>query len=59
MGEHRFKVGQIVHFRPSASGVNTAPNQRFQITRQLPPVDGQFQYRSARPVKATYGRRRD
>jgi len=45
MGEHKFKIGQMVFFRPSARGVDAPWGRPFQITQRLPATGGQFQYR--------------
>jgi hypothetical protein len=47
---HKFKIGQIVHFRPKSRSQSFAPSQPFQITARLPKNDGEFQYR----IKGAY-----
>ena len=47
MTEHKFKIGQLVHFHPKGAGwpqVDAAPGP-YQITKRLPAAeDGEFQY---------------
>jgi len=45
MGPHKFKIGEMVLFRPSARGVDAPWGRPFQITQRLPVTGGQFQYR--------------
>jgi hypothetical protein len=42
---HKFKVGQIVHFSPKPRSQSSGPHGTYQITKQLPERDGEFQYR--------------
>jgi len=45
MAEHKFKIGQVVYFRPKASsGPLSASRGTYQITRRLPAAEGEFQY---------------
>ena len=45
MAEHKFKIGQIVHFHPKKLTFQVdAPSGPYQITRRLPATDGEFQY---------------
>jgi hypothetical protein len=39
--EHKFKIGQTVHFRRKSLA---APPGPYQITRLLPAADGEFHY---------------
>ena len=41
---HKFKIGQMVDFSPGRSSMS-ASGQRYEIVRQLPVQDGQYQYR--------------
>ncbi len=45
MAEHKFKIGQVVYFRPKRS---SAPLSRsmgpYVIIRRLPATEGEFQY---------------
>jgi hypothetical protein len=42
---HKFKVGQVVYFRPKRGSQTSGPPGPYQITKQLPERDGEFQYR--------------
>jgi hypothetical protein len=46
MAEHKFKIGQIVYFRPRKSRlpVNNAPPGPYQITERLPEAGGEVEY---------------
>jgi hypothetical protein len=45
MAGHRFRIGQIVNYRP-ASRAQDAPRGAYEITGRLPQGnDGQFEYR--------------
>lgn len=45
MAEHKFKIGQVVYFRPKKSRlVSDAPPGPYQIIRRPPAMDGEFQY---------------
>jgi len=45
MTQHRFKIGQVVYFRPKKSRTQpTAPSGAYQITKRLPAADGEYQY---------------
>jgi len=45
MAKHRFKIGQIVFFRPqSIRGIGAPPNQKYRITQLLPASREQPQY---------------
>ena len=44
MAEHKFKIGQVVCFRPKWIMPVNAPSGRYQITRRLPARDGEFEY---------------
>jgi len=43
--EHKFKIGQVVYFRPKSQflPLSASPGP-YQITRRLPAADGEFQY---------------
>ena len=41
---HKFKVGQQVDFSPGRTSL-AASSQRYEIVRQLPIENGQYQYR--------------
>ena len=41
---HKFKVGQQVDFAPGKTSL-AAASQRYEIVRQLPVENGQYQYR--------------
>lgn len=41
---HKFKVGQQVDFAPGKTSLAAAA-QRYEIVRQLPVENGQYQYR--------------
>ncbi len=41
---HKFKVGQRVDYAPGRL-ILAATTQHYEIIRQLPPTDGQYQYR--------------
>jgi len=44
MAHHKFKVGQLVDFTRSRSGIATSGRQ-YEITRLLPADGGELQYR--------------
>ncbi len=45
MAEYKFKIGQVVYFRPQGSTLPlSAPPGRYQIIRRLPATEGEFQY---------------
>jgi len=44
MASHKFKVGQLVNFAPSRSGMSTSGRQ-YEVVRLLPPDAGELQYR--------------
>jgi len=45
MTEHKFKIGQVVYFRPKISSLPlSASSGPYQITRRLPAAEGEFQY---------------
>ena len=44
MTHHKFKIGQLVDFAPTRSGV-PASGQQYQILRLLPSEAGEFLYR--------------
>lgn len=44
MAHHKFKVGQLVDFAPSRSGV-PASGRQYEVIRLLPAESGEFQYR--------------
>jgi hypothetical protein len=45
MAEHKFKIGQVVYFRPKRSMVPVdAPSGSYQIIRRLPAANGEFEY---------------
>jgi len=49
MAEHKFKIGQLVYFRPSPT--STARAGHYQIVRRLPESsDGEFHY----VIRSTY-----
>ena len=39
---HKFKIGQIVYFRPKSRSQSFAPSETFQITARLPKHEGEF-----------------
>jgi hypothetical protein len=41
---HKFKIGQLVDFSPGRTSMSAA-GQRYEVIRQLPVQDGQYQYR--------------
>jgi len=45
MAEHKFKIGQVVYFRPKSQflPLSASPGP-YQITRRLPAAEGEFQY---------------
>ena len=43
--EHKFKIGQMVHFQPKSRLTDAPTRTSYQITARLPPMDGEFQYR--------------
>ncbi len=50
MSSHKFKVGQSVLFNPGRSTL-AASSREYKIVRQLPPQDGQNQYRIKGPTE--------
>ena len=45
MSDHKFKIGQVVHFRPQpVRGIGAPANQRYRITQLLPAECGRTQY---------------
>jgi hypothetical protein len=43
--EPKFKIGQVVLFRPRASrGINAPLNHPYQVARRLPDTLGQYHY---------------
>jgi len=45
VAEHKFKIGQVVYFRPKISSAPLfASSGPYQITRRLPAAEGEFQY---------------
>ena len=45
MATHRFRIGQIVNYRPASRGQD-APRGAYEVTGRLPQGDdGQFEYR--------------
>ncbi len=44
MAEYKFKIGEVVYFRPKRSTLPSAPPGRYQIIRRLPATEGEFQY---------------
>jgi hypothetical protein len=44
MAMHKYKVGQLVNFAPSRSGMPTSGRQ-YEVIRLLPPESGELQYR--------------
>jgi hypothetical protein len=44
MATHKYKVGQLVNFAPSRSGMPTSGRQ-YEVIRLLPPESGELQYR--------------
>ena len=44
MAHHKFKVGQLVNFAPSRSGM-PASGRQYEVIRLLPPEAGELQYR--------------
>jgi hypothetical protein len=46
MSAHKFRIGQMVTYRPDQSGQDIPPGGIYMITACLPEsVDGQFEYR--------------
>ena len=41
MPTHKFHVGEIVHLRPSRN----VPRGSYKVIKQLPEINGEFQYR--------------
>ena len=41
---HKYKVGQLVEFSPGRTSL-AASSQRYEVIRQLPIENGQYQYR--------------
>jgi hypothetical protein len=44
VANHKFKVGQLVNFAPSRSGM-PASGRQYEVVRLLPPESGELQYR--------------
>jgi hypothetical protein len=45
MSDHKFKIGQVVYFRPQpVRGIGAPSNQRYRITQLLPKERGGAQY---------------
>jgi len=45
MTEYKFKIGQLVFFRPKGPRLpSSAQRSRYQIIRRSPATDGEFQY---------------
>ena len=45
MADHKFKIGQVVLFRPNPiRGIGAPANQRYRITQRLPASRGRPQY---------------
>jgi hypothetical protein len=45
MSEHKFKIGQLVYFRPKGVGRVDAVPGPYQIAKRLPAAEnGEFQY---------------
>jgi hypothetical protein len=45
MAERKFKIGQVVYFRPKRTSMPlSAPPGPYQIMRLLPATQGEFQY---------------
>ncbi len=45
MAERKFKIGQVVYFRPKRSSAPlSASSGPYQIMRLLPATEGEFQY---------------
>jgi hypothetical protein len=44
MAHHKFRVGQLVDFSPTRSGMPTSGRQ-YEVVRLLPAEAGEFQYR--------------
>jgi hypothetical protein len=44
VANHKYKVGQLVNFAPSRSGMPTSGRQ-YEVVRLLPPESGELQYR--------------
>jgi hypothetical protein len=46
MSDHKFKIGQVVYFRPPpVRGIGAPANQRYRITQLLPAERGRAQIR--------------
>jgi hypothetical protein len=46
MSTHRFRIGQMVTYRPDQRGQDVSPGGVYMITARLPEnADGQFEYR--------------
>jgi hypothetical protein len=43
MANHKFRVGQIVQLTPALS--RNVPGGAYQVTKQLPDIGGEFEYR--------------
>jgi hypothetical protein len=46
MSTHKFRIGQMVTYRPDQRGQNVSPGGVYMIIARLPEsTDGQFEYR--------------
>jgi len=45
MAEHKFKIGQMVYYRPRSRLVDAPTHRTYQIIQRLPATDGEYQYR--------------
>jgi hypothetical protein len=46
MSTHKFRIGQMVTYRPDQRGQDVSPSGVYMITARLPEgADGQFEYR--------------
>lgn len=46
MSAHKFRIGQMVTYRPKQRGVDAPPDGAFMVTARLAKrTDGQFEYR--------------
>lgn len=50
MASHSFKVGQMVRYTPGRT-VSVATSREYKIIQQLPPSEGQNQYRIKSPAE--------
>ncbi len=47
MSAHKFRIGQMVTYRPKQRGVDAPPDGAFMVTARLAKgTDGQFEYGS-------------